>query len=171
MDDPPSEAAAYELLERLRWGGAVPDCPHCGAAGRSHYLRPRAGVRRTRGGASTARRVWKCSACRRQFSVLTGTVLAGTRVPLRTWVAAVAAWDGRTRPSAVALTAEHGLRPEAARQLLRRIEATLGPRPAADPLRQLLAVPAEEAERIRHRTPPRRRPRRQVGPSADYGAG
>jgi len=32
------------------------------------------------------RRVWRCLACRKQFSVLTGTIFHGTKVPLRTWV-------------------------------------------------------------------------------------
>ena len=30
--------------------------------------------------------MWKCGACRKQFSVLTGTIFHGTKVPLRTWL-------------------------------------------------------------------------------------
>jgi transposase-like protein len=30
--------------------------------------------------------VWKCRDCRKQFSVLTGTVFHGSKVPLRTWL-------------------------------------------------------------------------------------
>jgi hypothetical protein len=30
--------------------------------------------------------VWKCRACKRQFSVITGTVMHGTHVPIRTWI-------------------------------------------------------------------------------------
>jgi hypothetical protein len=36
-------------------------------------------------------------------------------------------------------------------------------------LAALLRIPAAEAARIRDSTPSRRRPRRQDGPSADYG--
>jgi hypothetical protein len=170
VDEPPAgEAEAYQLLEGLRWGGAPDRCPHCGATGGCRYLKPRDGVRRTRTGAPTARRVWKCSVCRRQFSVLTGTVLAGSRVPVRTWLATLEAWGREGRPSAAAVAAGHGLTPEAARQLIRRVEATLGDRPATDPVRALLDVPTDEAARIRDRTPSRKRPRRQVGPAADYG--
>jgi transposase-like protein len=32
------------------------------------------------------RRVWRCHGCRKQFSVLTGTPLHGTKVPVRVWV-------------------------------------------------------------------------------------
>lgn len=32
------------------------------------------------------RRVWKCRECKKQFSVLTNTVMHATKIPLRTWV-------------------------------------------------------------------------------------
>ena len=32
------------------------------------------------------RRVWKCRDCRKQFSVLTGTMMHATKIPVRTWV-------------------------------------------------------------------------------------
>ena len=81
-----SEADAYELLEGLRWNGE-PVCPHCGVIGNAYYLKPANGVsRKTRTGAISERRVWKCAACRKQFSVLTGTIFHGTKIPLRTWL-------------------------------------------------------------------------------------
>jgi len=80
-----TEADAYLLMEQLRWGDN-PVCPHCDAPG-PYYIRPLNGVsRRTRTGAGSQRRVWKCSACRKQFSVLTGTVFHGSKVSLRTWL-------------------------------------------------------------------------------------
>lgn len=82
----PTEASAYELLERLRWRGA-PECPHCGVVGAHAYLRPANGFSRTTNrGRQSERRVWKCRACKRQFSVITGTVMHGTHVPIRTWI-------------------------------------------------------------------------------------
>jgi transposase-like protein len=82
----PTEASAYELLERLRWRGA-PECPHCGVVGAHAYLRPANGLSRTTNrGRQSERRVWKCRACKRQFSVITGTVMHGTHVPIRTWI-------------------------------------------------------------------------------------
>lgn len=82
----PDEAAAYEYLEQLRWNG-TPECPHCGNDDRCYFLTPANGkTRQTRTGAATQRRLWKCGACRKQFSVLTGTVMHGTKIPVRTWV-------------------------------------------------------------------------------------
>src|SRR5207302_11197777 len=78
------EADAYKFLEDLRWHGE-PVCAHCGAD-RPYYLKPRDGERRTRTGSGSQRRVWKCRACRKQFSVLTGTIFHGTKIPVRSWV-------------------------------------------------------------------------------------
>ncbi len=82
----PDEASAYEYLEQLRWDG-TPECLHCGNTDRCYFLKPRNGTTRaTRTGSATQRRLWKCRACRKQFSVLTGTVMHGTKIPVRTWV-------------------------------------------------------------------------------------
>ena len=84
-----SEADAYLLLEELRWAGRTV-CPHCGEDERCFYLRPANGVsRRTRTGSVSERRVWKCGDCRKQFSVLTGTIFHGTKIPVRTWLLVV----------------------------------------------------------------------------------
>lgn len=80
-----TESDAYELLEELRWNGN-PRCAHCGAAD-PYYLRPANGEsRRTRTGTMSERRVWKCKSCRKQFSVLTGTIFHGSKIPVRTWL-------------------------------------------------------------------------------------
>lgn len=84
----PTEADAYKLMEELVWGGEPPACPHCGAAERLYFLAPKDGTegRRTRTGAVSQRRVWKCGTCRKQFSVLTGTIFHGSKIPIRTWL-------------------------------------------------------------------------------------
>jgi transposase-like protein len=162
------DAAAYELLERIRWGGAGPSCPHCGSE-ECRYLAPRDGLTRpTRTGARTARRVWRCRACRRQFSVLTGTVLAGSRVPVPVLVAALTDWAAGGRPSPRALAERHGLTPEAARHLLRRVGAAIDAAGDPDPFAAVFR--GGDATALRWRTPARRRPRPQSGPSADHGA-
>jgi transposase-like protein len=80
-----TEADAYLYLEQLRWSGR-PVCPHCGSVGEHYFLKPSNGKsRKTRTGATSERRVWKCRDCRKQFSVLTGTVFHGTKIPVRTW--------------------------------------------------------------------------------------
>ncbi len=85
IDRLPDEAAAYRYLEGLRWGDA-PECAHCGSD-RVTFLNPSNGTsRKTRTGVATQRRLWKCRDCRKQFSVLTNTIMHGTKIPVRTWV-------------------------------------------------------------------------------------
>jgi len=169
VGDAEDDAAAYELLERIRWVGAAPPCPHCGA-GDCYLLRPRDGLTRpTRTGARSARRVWRCRSCRRQFSVLTGTVLAGSRVPARVLVAVLTGWAAGGRSRARDVAAGHGLTAEAARHLLRRVDAALAATGGTDPFAAVLAAPG--GDELRRRLPARQRPRRQVGPSADHGTG
>lgn len=82
----PTEADAYRFLEDLRWNGH-PVCPHCGSARKHYFLKPSNGkTRKTRTGSTSERRVWKCADCRKQFSVLTGTIIHGTKIPVRKWV-------------------------------------------------------------------------------------
>ena len=81
-----TEADAYEYLEEVRWPGQ-PYCPHCGSVRKHYFLKPKNGVsRKTTRGKQSERRVWKCADCRRQFTVLTGTIFHGTHIPLRKWL-------------------------------------------------------------------------------------
>src|SRR5271165_4873956 len=83
--DIPDDHAAALYLERLRWPSG-PVCPHCGSIASHYYLKPKDGPRKTRTGAETQRRVWKCKSCRKQFSVTTGTIFHGSKVSLRIWL-------------------------------------------------------------------------------------
>lgn len=86
MKQVPTEADAYLLMERLRWADGVA-CPHCGSIAQHYFLQARDPEgRATRTGSRSQRRVWKCKDCRKQFSVLTGTIFHGTKIPLRTWL-------------------------------------------------------------------------------------
>lgn len=82
------EPAAWDLMERLRWPNG-PVCPHCGAIGGHYFLTPKNGTRTTSTGKVTYRRLWKCSACRQQFSVLVGTIFEDSKIPLSKWLLAV----------------------------------------------------------------------------------
>ena len=85
------EAEAWALLERLRWNG-TPVCPHCGTADEAHYfLNARSGSRTTKKGTITYRRIWKCRDrdCRKQFSVLVGTIFESSHVPVSKWLLAL----------------------------------------------------------------------------------
>ena len=76
------ETSARELLERLRWpNGAA--CPRCGGVD-PYKLTPKAS------GKNPARQgLYKCRACKRQFSSTTGTVFEASHVPLSRWLLAM----------------------------------------------------------------------------------
>jgi transposase-like protein len=75
------ENAAREKLEELRWpNGAV--CPRCGAD-KPYKLTPKAGSK-----AAVRPGVYKCRACRKQFTVTVGTVMERSHIPLSTWLLA-----------------------------------------------------------------------------------
>ncbi len=81
-----TEADAYRYLEGLRWGDEGARCPFCDGTD-VHFIRPTNGVsRRSTARTMSEHRVWKCHLCRKQFSVLTGTIMHATKIPVRTWV-------------------------------------------------------------------------------------
>jgi transposase-like protein len=75
------EDAARDLLEEMRWGkdGAV--CPKCGGAD-PYKITPKAGSRTRKG-------LYKCRACRKQFTVTVGTVFEDSHIPLSKWLLAI----------------------------------------------------------------------------------
>lgn len=75
------EQAARALLEEMRWG-KNPTCPHCGGLN-PYRLTPR------KPGAKTRPGLWKCSQCRKQFTVTVGTVFEDSRIPLSKWLLAI----------------------------------------------------------------------------------
>jgi transposase-like protein len=80
-----TEAEAYSYLEGLRWG-STPTCGHCESTDVYLIQCANGTSRQTRTGNMSERRVWKCRSCKKQFSVLTNTILHGTRIPVRCWV-------------------------------------------------------------------------------------
>lgn len=75
------EDAARALLEDMRWG-KNPTCPHCGG------LNPYRLVAR-KPGSKTRKGLWKCSQCRKQFTVTVGTVFEDSRIPISKWLLAI----------------------------------------------------------------------------------
>ena len=70
------KARAY--LEALRWPDGV-ICPHCGVIG-DHYALE---------GKAHRKGLWKCHACRGQFTVTVGTVFERSKIKLNVWLQAV----------------------------------------------------------------------------------
>lgn len=131
----PDEAAAYRMLETLRWRDR-PVCPHCAVIGGHYFLTPKNGVsRKTRTGAETQRRLWKCRDCRKQFSVLTGTVMHRTKIPVRKWLFVL--FEMCTSKNGIAareIERKYALTPKAAWFMVHRIREAMRTDPIATKL-------------------------------------
>jgi transposase-like protein len=70
----PNSLAAAEYLESVRWPNG-PVCPHCQESERKPYALK-----------SKTRRLWKCAACRKQYTVTVGTIFESSHIPLHKWL-------------------------------------------------------------------------------------
>lgn len=77
-----TEDEAREMLENIRWNGQ-PVCPHCNSV-EAYKLTPKGDTKtKVRNG------VYKCKACRKQFTVTVGTIFEGSRIKIADWLMAV----------------------------------------------------------------------------------
>jgi transposase-like protein len=78
------EGKARTLLESLRWPkGAV--CPHC----KNHKEKPIYKLKARASSKSPARDgLYKCGACRKQFTVLVNTIFSDSHIPISKWLMA-----------------------------------------------------------------------------------
>jgi len=74
-----SDSGVENVFLRLRWPetDGKPVCPDCGCATCYACRRPEGQLR------------WRCKACRRDFSITSGTLFAWHKLPLRTYLLAV----------------------------------------------------------------------------------
>jgi len=72
-----TEEQARDMLEVIRWPEGV-TCPHCGVVGENVKLN----------GKSHRAGLYQCRACRKQFTVTTGTIMHRSRLPLVKWILA-----------------------------------------------------------------------------------
>lgn len=76
------DESARRYLERIRWP-SVPACPYCLERETLYKLvsKPESAHRLPAG-------IYKCGRCRRRFSVITGTIFAGSHIALHKWLLA-----------------------------------------------------------------------------------
>src|SRR6266853_6565827 len=77
---------ARELLESLRWPNG-PVCPHCGNDGQSksiYTLMPKPDSKRP-----ARKGLYKCGACRKQFTVTVGTIFEDSHISIGKWLMAI----------------------------------------------------------------------------------
>lgn len=131
-DELRTEADAYLYLERMRWGDR-PVCPHCGSVREHYFLKPANGkARKTRTGAPSERRVWKCADCRKQFTALTGTIMHGSKIPIRTWVFVIFEMcSSKNGVAAREIERKYGVTPKTAWFMTHRIREAMKREPVA----------------------------------------
>ncbi|MBV9454993.1 MAG: IS1595 family transposase [Rubrobacter sp.] len=103
-------ATAY--VAKLRWPDG-PVCPACGLVDKNHYY-------------LKTRRLWKCRACKKQFSVKVGTIFEDSAIGLDKWLAAI--WmlgNCRNGVSSYELHRTIGITQKSAWFVLHRIRAAM----------------------------------------------
>lgn len=118
------ETAAVEFMEKQRWGDKSV-CPHCGSEN-VYQMTDKATGRRN------ARYLWRCHACKRQFTVRVGTVFEDSRIPLRHWCYAFwAACASKKGVSALQIRRQCNLSYKSALFMMHRIRYAMAePKPA-----------------------------------------
>jgi transposase-like protein len=77
------ESAARELLEAMRWPNGA-ECPLCGETATVYRMQKLAGsLKPGRPG------LLRCRACKKQFTVTTGTVFEDSHIPISKWLLAL----------------------------------------------------------------------------------
>lgn len=95
-----SDAEAETTFRAVRWADSQgePTCPKCGTLDAYECRRPNGANR------------FRCSACRADFSVTSGTLFASHKLPLRGYLAAIAIFCNEVKgKSALALSRDLGL--------------------------------------------------------------
>jgi transposase-like protein len=85
----PTEQSAIDHLTAIRWANGK-FCPLCGCADQAKI------------GTLAGTNTHKCYACRKRFSIKVGTIFQDTKLPLRTWYAAI--WMITAHPKGIAST-------------------------------------------------------------------
>src|SRR6202795_520749 len=111
-----SDEEAERVFIRLRWSDNNGDayCPHCGCPTVYMARRPNGAPR------------WRCKACRKDFSVTSGTLFAFHKMPLRSYLMAVAIFVNEVKgKSMLALSRDLGTQYKTAFVLAHKIREAL----------------------------------------------
>ena len=107
------EGKAVEFMEEQRWG-ETPHCPRCGDVEVKQMT--------AKDGSRSARYLWRCTGCKRQYTVRVGTIMEDSPIPLRHWCYAFwAACAGKKGVSALQIQRMTGLSYKSALFMMHRI--------------------------------------------------
>lgn len=77
-----TEKQAETHFKKMRWTNGKPVCPNCGSL-EHYYLKTRS--------------KWKCKHCYQQFSITSGTLFANHKLPLKTYLLAIAIFTNEAK--------------------------------------------------------------------------
>lgn len=108
-----NDAEAFTVFKELRWGaGNEVSCPCCGVIGKHVFRRDR--------------KQWRCVDCDHTFSITSGTIFANHKLPLRTYLAAIAVYTNAVKGiSALQLGRDLGVQYKTAFVLAHKIRESL----------------------------------------------
>jgi transposase-like protein len=110
-----SDEEAFAVFQRVRFAdnGGAPYCPHCGCA--MVYTLAETPIR------------WKCSACRRKFSVTSGTIFHSRKLAIRDYLAVIALFcNGVKGTSSLQMSRDMNINPKSAFVLLHKLREAMG---------------------------------------------
>jgi transposase-like protein len=106
---------ARGAFKRIRWAATdgEPFCPHCGCL-TTYTL-------------AEAPPCWKCSSCRRKFSLTSGTLFHSRKLPVRDYLAIIALFvNGVKGTSALQINRDLDINPKSAFVLLHKLREAMG---------------------------------------------
>src|SRR5712671_1916191 len=106
---------AFDTFKRVRFvaNGGEPFCPHCGIA--KVYTLAETPIR------------WKCSGCRRKFSVTSGTIFHSRKLAIRDYLAVIALFcNGVKGVDALRMARDMNINPKSAFVLLHKLREAMG---------------------------------------------
>lgn len=128
-----TEDQARKVLENIRWPDG-PICPHCGSDNVTRI--------QSKSESKTRDGVIQCNACRKQFTVMKGTVMEDSHITLRQWVQAFHSMSAHKKGvSALQLKRDLGLHSyQSAWHLAHRIREAMRNDPLASLLKGVIEV-------------------------------
>jgi len=136
-----TEADARTLYEGMRWPDGIV-CPLGDCGGSGAYRIQVAGKTLKSGRVVGPRSLYKCKACKRQFSVTKGTIFEDSKIPLRMWLTVMYRMcSSKKGVSARQIGREFGLTPESAWFMCHRVRHAMTEK---DPSRLSGVIEADE---------------------------
>ncbi len=118
-----SDEEAHDTFKRIRFvaNNGEPFCPYCGVI--KVYTLAETPIR------------WKCSGCRRKFSVTSGTLFHSRKLPIRDYLAVIALFcNGVKGVAALRMARDMNINPKSAFVLLHKLREAMGATIGSDEL-------------------------------------